>query len=66
MTLIQLKQKIDYALARSPSLADCDVHVQLVTDQHPALNSLDDGRVNDVDISQPFGESCVLVSIDLP
>lgn len=63
MTLSQLKQKIDYAIAAN---GDCDVHVQIISDQCEELNYLDDGRVNDVEVSRPFGEDLVLISIDLP
>lgn len=65
MTLAQLQTIISYAISCHGS--DQQLHVQFLSDQLPSLNNLDDGYVNDVAISKPFGEGeKILMSIELP
>lgn len=65
MTLSQLQSLIGYAIASHGG--DQQLHVQFLSDQLPSLNTIDDGYVNDIAISKPFGEGeKVLISIDLP
>ena len=65
MTLAQLQTIVGYAIGKYGG--ESEVSVDFLSDQHPRLNNLDDGRINDITINKPkLQSSQVVMWLDLP